>query len=133
VWVIPAERMKMRLEFMVPLSKQAVKILKKLKAHSNGRYLFPSSQTEDRPLSENTLNQALRRMGYAHDVHVSHGFRVTASTLLHELEYDESTIELQLAHKVPGVAGIYNRAAKIGQRTKLVQDWADYLDRIKAA
>jgi len=140
MWIIPAERMKMRKEFMVPLAKQSVKILKELKKGAESDFVFPGlrqpikdkpGQYSVKPISENSMNHALQRMGYTHDVHVSHGFRATASTLLHEVGNDGSVIELALAHKVPGVAGIYNRAAKLRERKKLTQSWANYLDKIK--
>jgi integrase len=132
LWTIPDYKMKMRREHLVPLSKQSVKILKAIKAaKTDNRYVFPSSQTEDRPMSENTLNKALRTMGYDNQTHVSHGFRVSASTILHEIGEDAAVIEAQLAHVKGGVAGVYNRAAYLPERTKLMQKWANHLDKLK--
>jgi integrase len=126
--------MKMRDPHIVPLSKQAVKILESLKVHSgSGLYVFPSLQTEDRPMSENTLNAGLRRLGYSHDEHVAHGFRSTASTLLNEQGYEPDVIELQLAHKQRGVRAIYNRAVRLEERRTMMQKWSNYLDQIKAS
>lgn len=132
-WRIPADKMKMRDPHIVPLSKQAVKVLESLKPHSgSGRYVFPSLQTTDRPMSENTVNAALRRLGYSHDEHVAHGFRATASTLLNEQGYEPDVIELQLAHKARGVRAIYNRAVRLEERRTMMQEWSNYLDKLKA-
>ena len=123
----------MRDPHLVPLSKQAVKVLESLKPHSgSGRYVFPSRQTTDRPMSENTVNAALRRLGYSHDEHVAHGFRATASTLLNEQGYEPDVIELQLAHKARGVRAIYNRAVRLEERRTMMQKWSNYLDKLKA-
>jgi integrase len=133
-WRIPADKMKMRDPHLVPLAKQAVKILESLKVHSgSGRYVFPSLQTEDRPMSENTLNGALRRLGYSHDEHVAHGFRSTASTLLNEMGFDPDVIELQLAHKPRGVRAVYNRAVRLDERRIMMTKWANYLDKLKTS
>ena len=83
-------------------------------------------------MSNNTLNAAMRRLGFSKDQMTSHGFRKSASTLLHEKGYSPDLIETQLAHKRPGVAGIYNKAHLIVQRTKMMQEWADYLDDLKS-
>jgi len=130
-WRIPAAKMKMRDPHIVPLSKQAVKIIDSLKVHSIGRYVFPSLQTSDRPMSENTVNAGLRRLGYTRDEHVGHGFRATASTLLNEQGYDPDIIELQLAHKARGVRAIYNRAPKLEARRRMMQEWSNYLDKLR--
>jgi integrase len=133
IWRIPADKMKMRDSHIVPLSKQALKVLESLHAHSgSGSFVFPSLQTKDRPMSENTINGALRRLGYNHDEHVAHGFRSTASTLLNEQGYDPDVIELQLAHKARGVRAVYNRAVRLEERKTLMQKWSNYLDKIKA-
>jgi integrase len=98
-WRIPAAKMKMREQHIVPLSKQAVKILEELKSLTgHGRYLFPALTTTTRCMSENTINLALRRMGYGHDEMTGHGFRSLASTCLNEQGYHPDLIELQLAH-----------------------------------
>jgi integrase len=133
IWRIPAEKMKMDDHHIVPLSKQAMEVLQRLKVHSGeGKYVFPGR--EGKPVvSENTFNKALRSMNYTHDVHVAHGFRSTARTLLGELEYDHEAIELQLAHKRRGVNAAYNRATRMEYRIKMMQDWSDYLDKLKAS
>ena len=131
-WSIPESRMKERRPHIVPLSKQAKAILKDLKLITGkGRYLFPSVRTNLRPMSDNTMNAALRRLGYTTEQMTTHGFRKSASTLLHELGYRPEWIEVQLAHKLPGVAGVYNKAAYLPERKKMMQEWADYLDELK--
>jgi integrase len=130
-WVIPADRTKLRREHLVPLADQAVAILRELyRLTGRGELVFPSLRP-GRPLSENTLNVALRSLGYDGKTHVAHGFRSTASTLLHELGFAPDVIETQLAHKRPGVAGIYNRSHRLEDRRTMMQAWADYLDQIK--
>jgi integrase len=133
IWRIPAEKMKMDDHHIVPLSKQAMEVLQRLKVHSGeGKYVFPGR--EGKPVvSENTFNKALRSMNYTHDIHVAHGFRSAARTLLGELEYDHEAIELQLAHKRRGVNAAYNRATRMEYRIKMMQDWSDYLDKLKAS
>ncbi len=129
VWRIPAAKMKMDKRHIVPLSTQAVAILGELTALTGtGRYLFPSLRTTQRCMSENTLNAALRRLGYAKDQQTAHGFRTIASTLLNELGFPPDLIELQLAHKPRDkVRAAYNRA----ERRAMMQAWADYLDGLK--
>lgn len=135
LWTIPAERMKMRREHVVPLSEQAVAILRELQPITDrgpDSLVFPSLRP-GRPLSENTLNVALRNMDYdTRTQHCAHGFRSTASTLLHELGWDDDVIECQLAHKRPGVGGIYNRAHRLAERARMMQAWADYLDGLRS-
>jgi len=133
IWTIPAEKMKKKRTHLVPLSRQAVQILEELKPLTgNGKYVFPSIRTNDRPISENTLNAALRRLGYAKDEMTSHGFRSVASTLLHELGWPSHVIETQLAHvDRNSVRAAYNRAEYLRERKKLMQAWADYLDALK--
>lgn len=132
-WSIPEKRMKEGLPHVVPLSKQAISIIEELHPITgHSRYLFPSLRTVKRPISDNTLNAALRRLGISKDEMTTHGFRKSASTLLHELGYSPDQIETQLAHKRPGVAGIYNKSHLIKQRTKMMQEWADYLDKLKS-
>lgn len=133
VWAIPAERMKMKRPHVVPLSKQAVDILRELQPLTgNGKYVFPSIRTASRPMSENTLNVALRRLGYSKDKMVSHGFRTMASTRLHEMGWRSDIIEFQLAHADKNkVRGTYNKAEYLEDRTHMMQAWADYLDSLK--
>ena len=135
VWRIPAERMKMDREHVVPLSTQVVKLLEELKVHTGHfAYLFPALSKTDRPISENTLNAALRRMGYdTRKEMCAHGFRSTASTLLNEQGVAPDLIELQLAHKEKDkVRGAYNRAERIAERQKLMRDWSNHLDKLRA-
>ncbi|MEJ0006027.1 MAG: integrase arm-type DNA-binding domain-containing protein [Steroidobacteraceae bacterium] len=135
VWRVPAERMKMREEHLVPLSIQAVAILKELQPLTGGGALvFPSLRSRTRPLSNNTINASLRRLGYAKDEMTGHGFRSMASTLLNEQGFPPDVIELQLAHKErSSVRAAYNRATRLGERRKMMQAWADYLDGLKAS
>lgn len=132
-WVIPAARMKSRSEHLVPLPRQAVAILRELNQLTGaGSFVFPSLRP-GRPLSENTLNVALRNMGYDGGTHVAHGFRSTASTLLHELGWESQLIELQLAHSDRNkVRAAYNRAERLADRKKMMQAWSDHLDTLKA-
>ncbi|MBS0374805.1 MAG: tyrosine-type recombinase/integrase [Proteobacteria bacterium] len=133
-WRIPADRMKMAEEHVVPLSTQAVAILRALKSGSGDRgLLFPSLLDPRRPISDNTLNAALRRMGYGGAEMTSHGFRSMASTLLNEQGWHPDLIELQLAHKERNkVRAAYNKAQRLAERRKMMQAWADYLDGLKA-
>ncbi|HEX7113696.1 MAG TPA: integrase arm-type DNA-binding domain-containing protein [Steroidobacter sp.] len=133
-WRIPASRMKMREPHIVPLSRQAVAILEELRRLTGGgRYLFPSLRTPERPISENTLNAALRRLGYSGEEMTAHGFRAMASTLLNERGFPPDVIELQLAHKERNkVRAAYNRAERLEERRKMMQAWADYLDSLRA-
>jgi len=133
LWTIPAKKMKMRRDHLVPLSSQALEILRELEPLTgDGKYVFPSVRTKARPMSENTLNVALRRLGYSKDKMVAHGFRTMASTRLHELGWKSDIIEFQLAHADKNkVRGIYNRAEYLEERKKMMQAWADYLDDLK--
>jgi len=134
VWSIPGEKMKAGLPHLVPLSRQSLTIIEDLRPHTgNGRLLFPGLRSKERPISENTLNAALRRLDFGKDEMTAHGFRTSASTMLREKNYKHEWVEMQLAHKLGGVAGIYNRAEYLDQRTSMMQDWADYLDKIKTA
>ncbi len=133
-WVIPAAKMKMNRDHVVPLSSQAVAILREAEALSRGgRYVFPSVRTRERPISDNTLNAALRRLGYSHDEMTVHGFRASARTLLAEvLGEREDLLEHQLAHEVKGPLGrAYNRAQFLDERRAMMQRWVDYLDALK--
>ena len=132
-WRIPAERMKMRRTHIVPLSRQALGILHELKKFSgNGKYLFPSIRTDSRPISDATMLNALRRMGYQkHEMSV-HGFRSIASTLLNELGYNRDWIERQLAHGDRNeVRAAYNYAEYLPERRKMMQEWSDYLYELR--
>lgn len=133
-WRIPAERMKMKETHVVPLSRQAIAILEDLKPLTGeGRYLFPSIRTGNRPMSNNTVNAALRRLGYTTDQMTGHGFRTLASTLLNEQGWSPDAIERQLAHAPRNkVRAAYNRAELLGERRRMMQAWADYLDGLKA-
>ncbi len=133
-WRIPASRMKMKEMHIVPLSRQAVEIITELKkASGNGEFLFPSIRTNTRCISENTVNAALRRLGYEQDEFTGHGFRSMASTLLNQLGWNKDWIERQLAHSERNsVRAAYNFADFLPQRKKMMQAWADYLDALKA-
>ncbi|MCD9029397.1 integrase arm-type DNA-binding domain-containing protein [Luteimonas sp. BDR2-5] len=134
VWCIPAAKMKMRDDHIVPLSRQALAILEELhEVTGGGLYIFPSARTSRRPMSNNTLNAALRRLGYDKEAHTAHGFRASARTLLDEvLHYRPDYIEHQLAHTVRDPNGrAYNRTAHLPERHKMMQAWADYLDLLR--
>ena len=133
-WRIPGEKMKMGVDHIVPLSTQALDILRSLyTVTGHGRYVFPSLRSDDRPMSENTLNAALRGMGYSKDVHTAHGFRAMARTILDEVLNERvDHIEHQLAHTVKDPNGrAYNRTAHLPARKKMMQRWADYLDKLR--
>ncbi len=132
-WRIPAERMKMAEQHIVPLSRQALALFKELhKMTGNGKYLFPSVRTTSRPMSDNTLNAALRRLGYTREEMTGHGFRSMASTLLNELGWNRDAIERQLAHgDRDSVRASYNFAEFLPERRKMMQAWADYLTKLR--
>jgi integrase len=134
LWTIPAPKMKMRLPHVVPLARQCLDLLGEMEAFSGPEgFLFPNMRHRDRPMSENTLNAALRAMGFGPDEVVAHGFRTTASTLLNERGYRPDLIERQLAHvERNAVRGAYNRAEFLEERRAMMADWADYLDGLKA-
>lgn len=130
---IPAQRMKMRRDHLVPMSRQVVEALTALQPWTgDGALVFPSMRAAGRPLSENTLNAALRRMGYARHEATSHGFRKTFSTLLHEEGWPSDWIEKQLAHEQGGVRAVYNKAEYLDGRREMMQAYADLLDRLAA-
>jgi len=133
-WRIPAARMKMRETHIVPLSRQAVAILRDLHSVTGpDGYVFPGLRDSNRPMSENALTAALRRMGYTGDEMTWHGFRSLASTALNEQGFPPDVIELQLAHKERNeVRAAYNKAQRLEERRKMMQSWADYLDTLKA-
>ena len=132
-WKLPADKMKMKRPHIVPLSKQAIEILKEIHTVTGyGRYIFPSIRSAARPLSDNTLNAALRRMGYTKAEITAHGFRAMASTILHEQGWKSDIIERQLAHvERNSVKAAYNHAEHLPERRKMMQQWADYLDSLK--
>jgi integrase len=131
-WRIPAERMKMRMPHIVPLSTQAVehlRVLREMKGLSD--YLFPGERDHEKPMSNNTILAALKRIGYGGRM-TGHGFRGVASTVLHEQGYDHAHIELQLAHQErDDVSAAYNFATYLPQRRKMMQAWADHLDQLR--
>jgi integrase len=131
-WRIPAARMKMRTPHIVPLAPQAVEVLRALQTLSGGRTLvFPGERDHERPMSNNTILAALKRMGYAGRM-TGHGFRGLASTILHEQGYPHHVIELQLAHQERNqVSAAYNHATYIGERRVMLKAWANHLDRLR--
>lgn len=134
-WNIPAHKMKMREPHLVPLSSQAVAILRDLQPLTGHRqYVFPGGRSPKRPLSDNALTAALRRMGFDKETMTAHGFRATARTLLDEvLGWRPDLIEHQLAHAVRDPNGrAYNRTSHLPERRKMMQAWADYLDALRA-
>ncbi|WP_102945653.1 integrase arm-type DNA-binding domain-containing protein [Stenotrophomonas sp. VV52] len=138
LWSIPAGRMKMRQPHVVPLARQAVNILRDLKetmpTDYAGRYVFPGLRTDLRPMSEVAVLAALRSMGFDKETVTGHGFRATARTLLDEvLGFRPDIIEHQLAHAVKDPNGrAYNRTTHLAERVRMMQEWADYLDRLRA-
>lgn len=142
-WRIPASRQKLPKaqkeslrtpDHVVPLPAQAVAILRELHGLTGrGRFVFSGLRTPARPMSENTVNAALRRMGYTSEQMTAHGFRHMASTRLNEMGWNPDAIERQLSHRVAGgvVRGTYNQAQYLDERRKLVQAWADYLDALR--
>jgi len=133
-WEIPAARMKMNEPLLVPLPRQAVAILADLhQLTGRGALVFPSTRTRDRPISNNTMNAALRRMGFSKDEMTAHGFRALARTMLEEqLGYRYELIEQQLGHVVRDPNGrAYNRTRHLEERATMMQAWADYLDQLK--
>jgi integrase len=133
-WRIPAERMKMGELHVVPLARQAVAILHELQALTGGlgEYVFPSLLTLKRPMSNNTVITAIRRLGYTKEQMTGHGFRSIASTRLNEQGFPPDIIELQLAHAERNkVRAAYNKAQRLAERREMMQAWADHLDRLR--
>jgi integrase len=128
-WRIPAERMKITAEHIVPLSQQAIAILDELRPLTGGYALvFPGRSNYSKPMSENTLLYAMYRMGY-HSQATVHGFRATASTILNEMGFRPDVIERQLAHAERNkVRAAYHRSEYLEERRRMMQTWADYLD-----
>jgi integrase len=134
VWNIPAEKMKMKQAHIVPLSRQSLEILAELRDYTGAsKYLFPSGRTFARPMSENAVLAALRRMGYEKSEMSGHGFRAAARTILDEvLQVRPELIEAQLAHTVRDPLGrAYNRTTHLPERRVMMQQWADYIDELK--
>ena len=131
-WRIPAEKMKMRVAHIVPLSKQAIETLREVQPLTgNGRYIFPCNRSSSSPMSENTVLAALRRLGYSKNEMTGHGFRSMASTLLNEQGWHRDAIERQLAHaERDSVRAAYNYAEHLPERRKMMQHWADYLEAL---
>lgn len=130
IWTLPAPRMKQRQPHSLPLSSQAVALIKEVQAITgNGKYVFPSARSKDRPMSENTVNGALRRLGYSGSEMTAHGFRTTASTLLNESgKWQSDAIERALSHADKNqVRAAYNRSSYWDERVEMAQWWSDYL------
>jgi len=135
VWIIPSEKMKMRRAHHVPLSRQSLAVLRQLREISGSvGFLFPSIRTHLRPMSENTVNAALRRIGYVGNEMTAHGFRAMASTLLNESgKWSADAIERALAHgEEDRVRAAYHRGAHWKERVEMAHGWSDYLDDLKA-
>jgi integrase len=132
-WKIPAGKMKMKRVHIIPLSTQVVEMLQEIQPITGKwRYVFPSIRTKERPISNNTVNGALRRMGYTKEEMTAHGFRAMASTLLHENGFDSAIIEVQLAHAERNkVKAAYNHAQYLPQRVEMMQWWSDFLDKLR--
>lgn len=121
------------LELIVPLPRQAIALIRELSDHARSKYLFPAIHTTVQPMSENTMNQALKRLGYDGTKQTIHGFRATARTLIVEkLKYPENLVEMQLGHRVRDMHGrAYNRTIFLDERRDMMQAWADYLDGLR--
>jgi integrase len=135
IWEIPATRMKMKQPHIVPLSEQAIVILESLQSLTgSGKYLFPCQRSTQRCMSDNAYNAALRRMGFTKDEATAHGFRASARTILDEvLHIPVVLIEHQLSHSVRDPLGrAYNRTSHLDERKRMMQQWSDYLDKLKA-
>jgi integrase len=134
-WRIPGHKMKMDNDHIVPLSRQAVEILRTVASlSSDGKFVFPSIRTVERCMSENTVNAALRGLGYSKEVMTAHGFRAMARTIMDEVLGERvDLIEHQLAHAVKDPNGrAYNRTSHLPARREMMQRWADYLDNLKS-
>lgn len=135
LWSIPAEKMKMGNDHIVPLPRQVIALLKEIYPFTgSGTYVFPSARGQSRCLSENGVRTALRDMGYDNATVTPHGFRATARTLLdEELGFRIDWIEAQLAHMVRDATGrAYNRTQFLPQRAEMMQAWADFLDKLRS-
>lgn len=132
-WRIPAQRMKMDEQHIVPLSDQSIRIFEELKPITgSGKYVFPSGRSYSRPMSNNAITAALRRMGFEQGTMTAHGFRSMASTLLNEQGFNRDWIERQLAHgERDKIRAAYNYAQYLPERRKMMQAWSDYLNEIR--
>lgn len=135
-WIIPAEKMKKGVTHIVPLALQAVEVLREIQPLTgHGKYVFHGERDHDRPMSDNAIRSALRRMGWANDEMTPHGFRAMASTILDNMGYKQEWLERQLAHEEPNkIKAAYKREQwrmYLPERVAMMQAWADYLDRIK--
>jgi len=132
-WIIPADKMKMKKEFILPLPQQVIALLEELKENSlSAKYVFPSPINKDRPLSDNALISALRRMGYTKEEFVPHSFRAMFSTIANEQGKETNHIEALLAHKNPNeIEGAYNRAEYKKQKREVIEWYGDYLEGVK--
>lgn len=130
IWEIPTERMKMRRSHLVQLSTQALDLLNELKIMTgNYRYVFPGRNDPNKPMSEASINQVIKRLGYGGRV-TGHGFRHTFSTILHEKGYDSAWIEIQLAHvDKNSIRGIYNHAQYIDKRREMLEFYSSYISK----
>ncbi|SBT17714.1 Putative prophage CPS-53 integrase [Marinomonas gallaica] len=130
---IPEEEMKRRREHLVPLAAQVIQQLQEIqKVTGYSEYVFPGERDSSRPISKNVMTNRLRALGYAADVMSTHGFRSSASTILHEQGWDHDVIEVQLAHLTgTATSRAYNRSIYLSKRTKMMQEWANYLDNLK--
>ena len=135
LWRISATKMKMREEHVIPLSTQAMEVLRELQPLTGaGRYVFPGERSWQRPMSDGTVNAVLRRLGFDKDTMTAHGFRAMASTRLNEMGWAPDIIERQLAHAERNkVRAAYNRAQYLDERRRLMQAWSDYLDGLRVA
>ena len=135
-WIFTPRKTKRKtgISLIVPLPAQALAIFTELAEHKRSAFVFPAIHTTVQPMSENTMNQALKRLGINGDTHTIHGFRASARTMISEqLKYDDKFIELQLGHRVPDMHGrAYNRAQFLDERKEMLQKWADYLDELKS-
>ena len=133
-WRLPASKMKMRQRHIVPLPRQALSVLAELQAYTgNGQFLFPSIRTTTKPIALESMLVAIRSMGFTQDEMTMHGFRGMASTLLNEMGYNRDWIERQLAHgERDHVRAAYNYAEHLPERRRMMQEWADYLEELKA-
>ncbi|MDF7820200.1 tyrosine-type recombinase/integrase [Runella sp. MFBS21] len=133
IWVIPAERMKMRITHLVPLSEQVIALLEELKElYGDEGYILPSAFRKNQPMSNNTILKALSRLGY-HKTMTGHGFRALAmSTIKEKLQYRHEVVDRQLSHQPKSkIDKAYDRAQFLSERTKMMQEWADYIDTLK--
>ncbi len=133
IWNVPANKMKSKQPHSVPLAKQVLTLLEEIRPLTgHRRYVFTSATDPKKPMSNNTVRQALRRLGYDNDTMTAHGFRALASTRLYEMGFESELIERQLAHVVGNdVRRAYDRSQRIEERTAMMQQWANYLDSLK--